>query len=132
MAADMRLWAAPEPADILVSELLGSFGDNELSPECLDGAQRFLAPGGISIPAASTSQLCPVTAAKLWNDAKVRQLGVCQGIRLFRRQRAHGLCRACQALHQGDFAMRFKMSAASSQVKLYRESSHASAGRGYR
>jgi hypothetical protein len=28
--------------DILVSELLGSFGDNELSPECLDGAQKFL------------------------------------------------------------------------------------------
>jgi PRMT5 arginine-N-methyltransferase len=26
-------------ADILVSELLGSWGDNELSPECLDGAQ---------------------------------------------------------------------------------------------
>ena len=29
-------------ADILISELLGSFGDNELSPECLDGAQIFL------------------------------------------------------------------------------------------
>ncbi len=28
--------------DILVSELLGSFGDNELSPECLDGVQPFL------------------------------------------------------------------------------------------
>ena len=26
----------------MVSELLGSFGDNELSPECLDGAQSFL------------------------------------------------------------------------------------------
>ena len=39
---DMRTWDAPEKADILVSELLGSFGDNELSPECLDGAQRFL------------------------------------------------------------------------------------------
>lgn len=25
-------------ADLIVSELLGSFGDNELSPECLDGA----------------------------------------------------------------------------------------------
>ena len=25
-----------------MSELLGSFGDNELSPECLDGAQKFL------------------------------------------------------------------------------------------
>ncbi len=45
VSADMRQWQAPEPADILVSELLGSFGDNELSPECLDGAQRFLAPG---------------------------------------------------------------------------------------
>ena len=25
-------------ADLIVSELLGSFADNELSPECLDGA----------------------------------------------------------------------------------------------
>lgn len=32
----------PEPVDILISELLGSFGDNELSPECLDGAQKWL------------------------------------------------------------------------------------------
>jgi hypothetical protein len=39
---DMRTWKAPQKADILVSELLGSFGDNELSPECLDGAQSFL------------------------------------------------------------------------------------------
>ncbi|XP_060679181.1 protein arginine N-methyltransferase 5, partial [Hemiscyllium ocellatum] len=39
---DMREWEAPVRADIIVSELLGSFGDNELSPECLDGAQRFL------------------------------------------------------------------------------------------
>jgi type II protein arginine methyltransferase len=39
---DMRQWQAPELADIVVSELLGSFGDNELSPECLDGAQRFI------------------------------------------------------------------------------------------
>jgi protein arginine N-methyltransferase 5 len=35
-----------------VSELLGSFGDNELSPECLDGAQRFLKQDGISIPSS--------------------------------------------------------------------------------
>lgn len=39
---DMRTLEVPEQADILVSELLGSFGDNELSPECLDGAMRFL------------------------------------------------------------------------------------------
>lgn len=42
VSCDMRKWDAPEKADILVSELLGSFSDNELSPECLDGAQRFL------------------------------------------------------------------------------------------
>jgi len=35
-----------------VSELLGSFGDNKLSPECLDGAQRFLKQDGISIPSS--------------------------------------------------------------------------------
>lgn len=40
--ADMRKWKPKEKCDILVSELLGSFGDNELSPECLDGAQKFL------------------------------------------------------------------------------------------
>jgi len=39
----MRSVDLPEKIDILVSELLGSFGDNELSPECLDGAERLLA-----------------------------------------------------------------------------------------
>lgn len=38
----MRTVQLPEPVDVLVSELLGSFGDNELSPECLDGAMRLL------------------------------------------------------------------------------------------
>lgn len=37
--------APTEKADIFVSELLGSFGDNELSPECLDGAQHLLKGG---------------------------------------------------------------------------------------
>ncbi|EFN58275.1 hypothetical protein CHLNCDRAFT_142244 [Chlorella variabilis] len=68
--ADMREWEAPEQADILVSELLGSFGDNELSPECLDGAQRFLRPDGVSIPQAYTSYLQPITSHKLWNDVR--------------------------------------------------------------
>lgn len=70
VSADMRSWVAPESADILVSELLGSFGDNELSPECLDGAMRFLRPGGICIPQSYTSYLAPVTTTKLHNDAK--------------------------------------------------------------
>ncbi len=39
-------------ADMVVSELLGSFGDNELSPECLDGVQRcgVLKENCVSIP----------------------------------------------------------------------------------
>jgi protein arginine N-methyltransferase 5 len=52
----------------------GSFGDNELSPECLDGVQRFLKPaaaGGVSIPAAYTSFLAPVMSSRLWNEVKV-------------------------------------------------------------
>lgn len=78
----MRSSRPVEQADILVSELLGEFtdiyrtihqqivtshqsspphlilgswGDNELSPECLDGAQVFLKTGGISIPSSYTS-----------------------------------------------------------------------------
>ncbi|KAI4378854.1 hypothetical protein MLD38_016278 [Melastoma candidum] len=73
VSSDMRHWDAPEKADILVSELLGSFGDNELSPECLDGAQRFLKEDGISIPSSYTSFIQPVTASKLYNDVKLHK-----------------------------------------------------------
>jgi len=48
-----------------VSELLGSFSDNELSPECLDGAQRLLKAGGISIPCSYTSFLATITSCKM-------------------------------------------------------------------
>ncbi len=62
----MRAWRPPELCDIMVSELLGSFGDNELSPECLDGAQKCLKPQGVSIPSSYTSFVAPISAAKLW------------------------------------------------------------------
>lgn len=69
IAGDMRQWQAPEKADIFVSELLGSFADNELSPDCLDGAQeRFLKPDGISIPSRYTSYLAPMQSTKIYND----------------------------------------------------------------
>ncbi|SCZ98227.1 BZ3500_MvSof-1268-A1-R1_Chr3-2g06233 [Microbotryum saponariae] len=86
--SDMRSFHPREQADIIVSELLGSFGDNELSPECLDGVMRCLkrefgakvtrvgipteVPGvdapiadGISIPSSYTSYLAPITTSKL-------------------------------------------------------------------
>jgi protein arginine N-methyltransferase 5 len=49
-----------------ISELLGSFGDNELSPECLDGAQRFLKHDGINIPVSYTALIAPVQTSRLW------------------------------------------------------------------
>ncbi|SCV71268.1 BQ2448_2856 [Microbotryum intermedium] len=63
--SDMRSFHPQEQADIIVSELLGSFGDNELSPECLDGVMRCLKPDGISIPSSYTSYLAPITTSKL-------------------------------------------------------------------
>ena len=55
--------------DILISELLGSFADNELSPECLDGVQHLLNPvHGISIPSSYTAFISPIVAPKLYAD----------------------------------------------------------------
>ncbi|XP_028967936.1 protein arginine N-methyltransferase 5-like [Galendromus occidentalis] len=70
--SDMRTYTPEngELADILVSELLGSWGDNELSPECLDGAQRLLKPSGISIPSSYTSYVNPIQCAMMHRQAK--------------------------------------------------------------
>ena len=51
-----------DKADIIVSELLGSFGDNELSPECLDGATALLKRDAISIPTSYTSYIAPISS----------------------------------------------------------------------
>ncbi len=61
--------------DILISELLGSFADNELSPECLDGVQHLLNPvHGISIPASYTAHLTPIAAPRLNADINTQAL----------------------------------------------------------
>jgi protein arginine N-methyltransferase 5 len=88
--ADARTWAGPADGgggfDLLVSELLGSFGDNELSPECLGDAEPLLAPGGASIPSEYTSYLAPVSSAKLWTAASAR--GSCESLYVVRALRA--------------------------------------------
>ena len=61
------------PIDILISELLGSFADNELSPECLDGILPLLNPThGLCIPASYTAYLTPIAAPKLHADISAR------------------------------------------------------------
>ena len=61
-------------ADIVVSELLGSFGDNELSPECLDGAERcgLMKDTCVSIPQNYTAYLAPVSSMRLYTEAQAQ------------------------------------------------------------
>lgn len=81
---DMRAWKGPSlsdgtfgKVDILISELLGSFADNELSPECLDGVQHVLNPEhGISIPSSYTAHFTPIATPKLWADLYNRSTSV--------------------------------------------------------
>jgi protein arginine N-methyltransferase 5 len=70
-SCDIREWTPIEQADILVSELLGSWGDNELSPECIDYAERCLKrDGGISIPCQYNSYIAPLSSNKLFMCAR--------------------------------------------------------------
>ena len=61
-AGDMRMIQGEIKGDILMSELLGSFGDNELSPECLNPTAKFLKPGGIFIPYSYTNYVIPLSS----------------------------------------------------------------------
>lgn len=65
----MRDWKPEEKADIIASELLGSFGDNELSPECLDPTEPFLKETGIYIPFRYLSYVQPISSQRLWEKA---------------------------------------------------------------
>lgn len=57
-------------ADIIVSELLGSWGDNEASPECLDAIQHVLRDDGVMIPQSYCSFAAPIASSRLWGDAR--------------------------------------------------------------
>jgi len=70
---DMRDYHPADPIDIIISELLGSFGDNELSPECLDGVIRWLSSDGISIPSGYCSFVAPLASSKIYS--RVLELG---------------------------------------------------------
>ena len=71
-AQDLGGW----PADIVVSELLGSWGCNELSPECLDGlwSTNAVHAHTVSIPTRYTSLVAPVASIKLWQQARQQAL----------------------------------------------------------
>jgi len=80
ISGDMREWRPSSSnssdkdddirADIVVSELLGSFGDNELSPECLYSAENLFKPDAVSIPCSYTSWIGPLQSSKLYNEVR--------------------------------------------------------------
>lgn len=70
---DMRVWQPNVKADIIATELLGSFGDNELSPECIDGVWRFSTEKTISIPREYSSYIAPITSYKIYQNVIKRK-----------------------------------------------------------
>lgn len=64
-----------QQADIFVSELLGSFGDNELSPECLDGLYQntgLWKEQTVSIPQNYTAYIAPLSSMRLHTEARAQ------------------------------------------------------------
>lgn len=66
--SDMREWRPSEKADLIVSELLGSFSDNELSPECIDGVYKCCKETTISIPQSYSSYVAPISSYRLHQE----------------------------------------------------------------
>ncbi|ORM40405.1 Protein arginine N-methyltransferase 5 [Babesia sp. Xinjiang] len=76
---DMRTLKPTEPADLVLSELMGSFADNELAPECLDGVQNAFHshfPGHhvTFMPNSYISYVEPIYSPKLWGNLNSIQL----------------------------------------------------------
>lgn len=68
---DMCYWKSDIVVDICISELLGSFGCNELSPECLLNIEMNNSkPGTIFIPQNYSSYIAPVSAPLLHQTLK--------------------------------------------------------------
>uniref|UniRef100_A0A915NC69 Protein arginine N-methyltransferase n=2 Tax=Meloidogyne TaxID=189290 RepID=A0A915NC69_9BILA len=59
-----------ENPDIIISELLGSFGDNELCPECLDGVNNILKENTICIPSSYRNFLTPIQSLRLYQNIR--------------------------------------------------------------
>ncbi|KAG7829763.1 hypothetical protein KL920_002622 [Ogataea angusta] len=69
--ADVRSWAPHVPSQsgfhLIISELLGSFGCNELSPECLYSVEQYCDPdNSIFIPKEYTSFVAPAISPSIY------------------------------------------------------------------
>ncbi|CAL9737571.1 protein arginine N-methyltransferase Hsl7p [Monosporozyma servazzii] len=69
---NMRDWKDPKvKIDLCISELLGSFGCNELSPECLFEVERYHGkPSTVYIPQSYSSYMAPITCPLIYQKLK--------------------------------------------------------------
>jgi type II protein arginine methyltransferase len=67
---DIRQMKPKVEFEIILSELLGSFSDNELCPECLQPSECMLSSSGIFIPNKYSSFCQPICCGKLWGQIK--------------------------------------------------------------
>ncbi|QLL31322.1 hypothetical protein HG536_0B01850 [Torulaspora globosa] len=72
---DMRQWRDKSvKADLCISELLGSFGCNELSPECLFAIeQHHSKPDTIFIPQSYTSYIAPIACPLIYQNLREKE-----------------------------------------------------------
>ncbi|AGO10563.1 AaceriABR110Wp [[Ashbya] aceris (nom. inval.)] len=74
VSANMREWSSKVKFDLCISELLGSFGCNELAPECLEAFEKAnCTDRTIFIPQSYTSYVAPVSAPLLYQMLRNRE-----------------------------------------------------------
>lgn len=74
---DMRQWKDESiKADLCISELLGSFGCNELAPECLFAIeQHHSKPDTVFIPQSYTSYIAPIACPLIYQNLRDKEGG---------------------------------------------------------
>jgi protein arginine N-methyltransferase 1 len=73
---DIRDYSGSLTVDVIVAEVLGNFAQEENIVESLNHARRYLAPGGVVIPARVQSWCAPLASARLSDElASFRRLG---------------------------------------------------------
>lgn len=69
--ADIRNWDKNTKVDVCISELLGSFGCNELAPECINSIEKYHSkPTTKFIPQSYSSLALPVSSPILYQTLK--------------------------------------------------------------
>ncbi|ELP88156.1 protein arginine N-methyltransferase, putative [Entamoeba invadens IP1] len=69
IGCDMRKMNMPNKVDIVISELLGSFGDDELCPECLDALLPLvLKSDGVTIPRTYSNYIQPISNSVVYTS----------------------------------------------------------------